>query len=55
MVLDCVFSFSAVVLNDRSKEGPKMAEAITKWVAGQVASHKRLRGGIQFKAEIPKR
>jgi 4-coumarate--CoA ligase len=33
---------------------PKLEKEIAEWLAGRVASHKRLRGGIKFTDEIPK-
>lgn len=36
------------------KKDPQTAEEIQKWMAGKVATHKRLRGGIRFVDEIPK-
>lgn len=37
-----------------SKKDEKTAEDIQTWLAGKVANHKRLRGGIRFVDEIPK-
>jgi 4-coumarate--CoA ligase len=36
------------------KAGKESEERIVKWLAGKVASHKRLRGGVRFIDEIPK-
>jgi acyl-CoA synthetase (AMP-forming)/AMP-acid ligase II len=36
------------------KGGKEAEERIVKWLAGKVASHKRLRGGVRFIDEIPK-
>ncbi|KIW24512.1 uncharacterized protein PV07_10223 [Cladophialophora immunda] len=43
-----------VVASDRSKTSEKDAEEIVQWLAGKVANHKRLRGGVRFIDEIPK-
>jgi len=37
-----------------SDEDKKDAEEIINWVAGKVASHKQLRGGVRFIEEVPK-
>jgi 4-coumarate--CoA ligase len=42
---------SAYVVADQKQIG---AEEIVKWVGGQVAGHKRLRGGVVFLEAIPK-
>lgn len=34
--------------------GKKTEEEIVSWLAGKVASHKRLRGGVRFVDEVPK-
>lgn len=45
----------AYVVPAAGVEGGKRTEAeITSWLAGKVASHKRLRGGIRFIDEVPK-
>jgi 4-coumarate--CoA ligase len=36
------------------KGDKETAEGIVKWLAGKVASHKRLRGGVKFVDEVPK-
>ncbi|KIX92668.1 uncharacterized protein Z520_11697 [Fonsecaea multimorphosa CBS 102226] len=43
-----------VVASDRSKTSDKDADEIVQWLAGKVANHKRLRGGVRFIDEIPK-
>ncbi|KIW95995.1 uncharacterized protein Z519_03061 [Cladophialophora bantiana CBS 173.52] len=43
-----------VVASDGSKASEKDAEDIVQWLAGKVANHKRLRGGVRFIDEIPK-
>jgi acyl-CoA synthetase (AMP-forming)/AMP-acid ligase II len=43
-----------VVASDKSKTTEKDAEEIVQWLAGKVANHKRLRGGVRFVDEIPK-
>ena len=45
-----------VVLKDPSqaKNNPRLAEDIQAWVAGRIANHKRLRGGVRFIEVIPK-
>lgn len=37
-----------------TEEDKKDAEEIINWIAGKVASHKKLRGGVRFVEEIPK-
>ncbi|RVX69154.1 hypothetical protein B0A52_07130 [Exophiala mesophila] len=44
----------AYVVAANGKNSEKDAEAIVKWLAEKVASHKRLRGGVRFIDEIPK-
>jgi 4-coumarate--CoA ligase len=45
----------AYVVPKKGVQGTKEAEErIVKWLAGKVASHKRLRGGVRFIDEIPK-
>ncbi|KAK2751902.1 hypothetical protein FQN55_008644 [Onygenales sp. PD_40] len=47
-----------VVLNGKMIPSPtqvaEQAEKIIQWLAGKVAPHKRLRGGVRFVEEIPK-
>ncbi|KIW73503.1 hypothetical protein PV04_01616 [Phialophora macrospora] len=43
-----------VVASDKSKTNEKDAEEIVQWLAGKVANHKKLRGGVRFVDEIPK-
>jgi len=43
-----------VVLKPGVEAGAQTAEAIATWLAGKVAGHKRLRGGVRFVDEIPK-
>ena len=43
-----------VVPKQGVKGGPELEKEIVDWLAGKVASHKRLRGGVQFTTEIPK-
>ncbi|KAL9124865.1 MAG: hypothetical protein Q9217_005860 [Psora testacea] len=43
-----------VVLKDGVKRTEEIAEEIKNWLQSQVASHKRLRGGVRFVDEIPK-
>ena len=43
-----------VVLTTGVQAGLQMEKEISDWVAGKVANHKRLRGGIRFVDEIPK-
>lgn len=43
----------AYVVCSRSPK-PRDAEEIMSWLAGKVANHKRLRGGVKFVDEIPK-
>jgi 4-coumarate--CoA ligase len=38
----------AYVVPAKGKNSEKDAKAIVEWIAGQVASHKRLRGGVRF-------
>ena len=45
------FSFSAYVVANPKEIS---AQEIIDWVAGQVANHKRLRGGVVFLEAIPK-
>jgi 4-coumarate--CoA ligase len=45
----------AFVVPKKGVKGDKeTAEGIVKWLAGKVASHKRLRGGVKFVDEVPK-
>ena len=45
----------AYVVPKKGVKGDKETEArIVKWLAGKVASHKRLRGGVRFVDEVPK-
>ena len=45
----------AYVVPKKGVQGTKETEErIVKWLAGKVASHKRLRGGVRFIDEIPK-
>lgn len=43
-----------VVLRDGVEASEAKAIELADWVAGQVAPHKKLRGGIQFVEKIPK-
>jgi 4-coumarate--CoA ligase len=43
-----------VVASDKSKTNEKDGQEIVQWLAGKVANHKRLRGGVRFIDEIPK-
>jgi len=43
-----------VVLRQGVEAGKKEEEAITKWFADKVATHKKLRGGVRFVEQIPK-
>ena len=43
-----------VVASDKSKAGETDAQEIVQWLAGKVANHKKLRGGVRFIDEIPK-
>ena len=43
-----------IVLAKGTQAGPKTEKDLVEWVAGKVANHKRLRGGIRFVEEIPK-
>lgn len=43
-----------VVLTKGTAETPEKAKEIVDWMAGRVANHKKLRGGVRFVAEIPK-
>ena len=36
------------------KDPEKAAQEIIDWLAGKVANHKRLRGGVRFVEEVPK-
>ncbi|KAF3010679.1 hypothetical protein E8E13_005541 [Curvularia kusanoi] len=38
----------------QAKPGESEARAIVDWIAGRVANHKRLRGGVVFVDEVPK-
>ena len=44
----------AYIVPAGGKNSDEDAQKIIKWVAENVASHKRLRGGIRFIEEIPK-
>jgi 4-coumarate--CoA ligase len=44
----------AYIVAAEGKGSDADAEEITKWIAGKVANHKRLRGGIRFIDEVPK-
>lgn len=44
----------AYIVAAKGKNSDKDAEEIIKWVAEQVANHKRLRGGVRFIDEVPK-
>lgn len=44
----------AYVVPAKGKNSEKDAKEIVDWVSGQVASHKRLRGGVRFIDEVPK-
>jgi len=43
-----------VVLKEGEKEDKAAAAEIAAWLQERVASHKRLRGGVVFRKEIPK-
>lgn len=43
-----------IVLAKGVQAGPETEKELVDWVAGKVANHKRLRGGIRFIEEIPK-
>lgn len=43
-----------VVPKQGVQAGPGLEKEIVDWLAGKVASHKRLRGGVKFTDEIPK-
>lgn len=43
-----------VVLSKGNAETPEKAKEIVDWLAGRVANHKKLRGGVRFVPEIPK-
>ena len=43
-----------VVLKKGVQAGKETEDRIATWLAGKVASHKRLRGGVRFVDEIPK-
>ena len=43
-----------VVASDKDKANDLTADEIVQWLAGKVANHKRLRGGVRFINEIPK-
>jgi 4-coumarate--CoA ligase len=38
----------AYIVPAKGKNSGKDAKAIVEWIAGQVANHKRLRGGVRF-------
>jgi 4-coumarate--CoA ligase len=44
----------AYIVAAKGKNSEKDGKEIVDWVAGQVASHKRLRGGVRFIDEVPK-
>lgn len=44
----------AYVVASSGKTSEKDAEEIVQWLAGKVANHKRLRGGVRFIDEVPK-
>ena len=44
----------AYIVPVEGKDSKEDAEEIIKWIAGKVANHKRLRGGIRFIEEVPK-
>lgn len=44
----------AYVVASQGKSSEKDAEEIVQWLAGKVANHKRLRGGVRFIDEVPK-
>jgi 4-coumarate--CoA ligase len=44
-----------IVPSEAARQNPeKAAKEIVEWLAGKVASHKRLRGGVRFVDEVPK-
>ena len=43
-----------VVPSQGAERGPALQREIVEWLAGRVAQHKRLRGGVRFCDEIPK-
>lgn len=43
-----------VVLSKGNAETPEKAKEIVDWLAGRVANHKKLRGGVRFVPEVPK-
>ena len=44
-----------IVPSESAKKDPeKAAKEIVEWLAGKVANHKRLRGGVRFVDEVPK-
>ena len=43
-----------IVLAQGVRRSKETEEEIANWLAGQVAGHKRLRGGVRFVDEIPK-
>ena len=43
-----------VVVKGAGKQDPATAREIETWMEGEVANHKRLRGGVRFVKEVPK-
>ena len=43
-----------LVLSPNVEAGAAKAKELADWVAGQVAPHKKLRGGIRFIQQVPK-
>lgn len=43
-----------MVVKSGTARNKETGDEIMKWLAGKVASHKRLRGGVKFVDEIPK-
>jgi 4-coumarate--CoA ligase len=44
----------AYIVAAKGKNSEKDAKEIIEWIGGQVASHKKLRGGVRFIDEVPK-